>query len=342
MKTLIFEYKKLYANKLFFGLLISSIMILITFLFLSYGLKTEDFVNSPTQSEESGGYVVDEFLPLTKDEKMLYYVEEINRLEDILENENLHPSEKENILSRKKKFEFFVSSQKTESEFIDIEDPTTKNTSYQNSAFMFHILNSIYVIVIIFTLLISIYTFALDFQDDTFKNIFASSESRKKILKGKLLFQLSLTLGVVFLFLFIALISGLTQSNTLFLVYANSEYYSINCLTSFCFQSWGLIILILIVMLLSNLIIIFTRNITLTISIPLTIILILIFSFYALDNYFDIKNIKVDAATLIVFLNIIQIFKYIDLSTLYWNFGYIFLILISYYIGMKGFVKLNY
>mgnify|MGYP001016915899 CR=1 FL=1 len=327
MKTFIFEYNKLCSNKIFYRVLLGTIVVLISFFIILFLLQ------------EVPSYNIE-----PKEEQLMYYEYRIKTIENTLENETLDNRSIKALIYEKAKLEFFVANQKVESEYLDISDSSSRRHIYQGTSLMYHIFNSTYVLSIVFALFVSIYAFGIDLNNGALKNILASTESRKKIFLGKILFQLTISLGFLFSFLVVANLCGLFSINAEFLIYKNGVFSSLNCLTSFYYQSIGLVIAILLISVISNFIILFTKSISLAISIPVCFLTLLVLILFLLDKHVNINDLydKINPAEIMVFLNIEYIFKYVHINTIYWTFGYIVLIMIIYFVISKKFISLDY
>jgi len=328
MKIFKFEYQKLTENKILFFTLIGSIIIIISVLIVIFSFTS---FSSPNQS-------------LTKDQILSGYQVNLDRINEELENEELSDYHKQNLRIEKNKLEFLLLTQTIENEYLDITDSGRKLNIYQGTSMMFYIFNSIYILILLFAVFISIYTFLFDIQSGTIKNILASEETRKNVFLGKFAFQMSAVFGVLFIALFIAIIFGLQSPQAKFLVSLNGDYYALNCLTSFLFQSIGLIILVLVVSLITNLLILVTRNLTYTISIIFWLILGLFLFYLFMEKSIEISNLNnvVNPADYTLFINIEYFYRYTQLRTFFWTLGYSIFAIIIYIMQKSKFQKIDF
>ncbi|MFU8792831.1 MAG: hypothetical protein ACNA7K_02295 [Acholeplasmataceae bacterium] len=268
----------------------------------------------------------------------------LNRIYEELEDEELSDYHKQNLRIEKNKLEFLLLTQTIENEYLDITDSGRKLNIHQGTSLMFYLFNSTYILILLFTVFISIYTFLFDIQSGTIKNILASEETRKNVFLGKFAFQMSAVYGVLFIALFIAIIFGLQSPQAEFLVSINGDYYALNCLTSFLFQSMGLIILVLVVSLITNLLILITRNLTYTISIIFWLILGLFLFYLFMEKSIEIGNLNnvVNPADYALFINIEYFYRYTQLRTFFWTLGYSIFAIIFYIIQKRKFQKIDF
>lgn len=328
MKIFKFEYQKLLGNKILFFTLFGSIIILITTLIVIFSVAS---FSSPNQS-------------ITKEQVLSGYQVNLNRINEELEDEELSEYHKQNLRIEKNKLEFFLLTQTIENEYLDITDSGRKLNIHQGTSLMFYLFNSTYILILLFAIFISIYTFLFDIQSGTIKNILASKETRKNVFLGKFAFQMSVVYGVLFIALFIAIIFGLQSPQAEFLVSINGNYFALNCLTSFLFQSIGLILLVIIVSLITNLLILITRNITYTISIIFWLILGLFLFYLFMEKSIEIGNLNnvVNPADYTLFINIEYFYRYTQLRTFFWTLGYSILAIIIYVIQKSKFQKIDF
>lgn len=328
MKIFKFEYQKLRGNKTLFFTLIGSIIIIISTLIMIFSFTS---FSSPNQS-------------ITKEQVLSGYQVNLNRINEELEDEELSDYHKQNLRIEKNKLEFLLLTQTIENEYLDITDSGRKLNIHQGTSLMFYLFNSTYILILLFAVFISIYTFLFDIQSGTIKNILASEETRKNVFLGKFAFQMSAVYGVLFIALFIAIIFGLQSPHAEFLVSINGDYYALNCLTSFLFQSIGLIILVLVVSLITNLLILITRNLTYTISIIFWLILGLFLFYLFMEKSIEISNLNnvVNPADYTLFINIEYFYRYTQLRTFYWTLGYSIFAIIIYIIQKRKFQKIDF
>jgi len=328
MKIFKFEYRRLSENKILFFTLIGSIIIIISILIMIFSFTS---FSSPNQS-------------ITKEQVLSGYQVNLNRINEELEDEELSDYHKQNLRTENNKLEFLLLTQTIENEYLDITDSGRKLNIHQGTSMMFYIFNSIYILILLFAVFISIYTFLFDIQSGTIKNILASEETRKNVFLGKFAFQMSAVYGVLLISLFIAIIFGLQSPQAEFLVSINGDYYALNCLTSFLFQSIGLIILVLVVSLITNLLILVTRNLTYTISIIFWLILGLFLFYLFMEKSIEISNLNnvVNPADYTLFINIEYFYRYTQLRTLFWTLGYSIFAIIIYIMQKSKFQKIDF
>jgi ABC-type transport system involved in multi-copper enzyme maturation permease subunit len=328
MKIFKFEYQKLRGNKILFFTLIGSIIIIITILIMIFSFTS---FSSPNQS-------------ITKEQVLSGYQVNLNRINEELEDEELSDYHKQNLRIEKNKLEFLLLTQTIENEYLDITDSGRKLNIHQGTSLMFYLFNSTYILILLFAVFISIYTFLFDIQSGTIKNILASEETRKNVFLGKFAFQMSAVYGVLFIALFIAIIFGLQSPQAEFLVSTNGDYYALNCLTSFLFQSIGLIILVLVVSLFTNLLILITGNLTYTISIIFWLILGLFLFYLFMEKSIEIGKLNnvVNPADYALFINIEYFYRYTQLRTFFWTLGYSIFAIIIYIIQKRKFQKIDF
>lgn len=328
MKIFKFEYQKLLGNKILLFTLIGSIIIIITILIMTFSFTS---FSSPNQS-------------ITKEQILSGYQVNLNRINEELEDEELSEYHKQNLRIEKNKLEFLLLTQTIENEYLDITDSGRKLNIHQGTSLMFYLFNSTYILILLFAVFISIYTFLFDIQSGTIKNILASEETRKNVFLGKFAFQMSSVYGVLFIALFIAIIFGLQSPQAEFLISINGDYYALNCLTSFLFQSIGLIILVLVVSLITNLFILITRNLTYTISIIFWLILGLFLFYLFMEKSIEIGNLNnvVNPADYTLFINIEYFYRYTQLRTFFWTLGYSIFAIIIYIIQKRKFQKIDF
>ncbi len=328
MKIFKFEYQKLLGNRIFVFTLISSFLIIISTLIIIFSF---------TSSLSSN-------ISITKEEVLSGYQLNLDRIIEELEDVELSDYYKQNLCNEKNKLEFLLLTQTTEYEYLDITDSGRKLDINQGTSLMFFIFNSAYIMILLFAIFVSIYTFLFDIQSGTIKNILASEVSRKKVFLGKIAFQMSAVYGVLFVVLFIAFTFGLQNPEANFLVSIKGDYYAQNCLISFFLQSIGLIILVFIVSLTTNLIILITRSVTYTVSILFWLILGLLLFYLFMEKSIEIGNLnyEVNPADYILFINIEYFYKYTQIKTLLWSMVYLIFAIIIFIMQKRKFQKIDF
>ena len=238
---------------------------------------------------------------------------------------------------------FFILTNTTERDYLDIRRPLDKIEMYEPTILMLYIFEAMFILSIVLSIILSVYTFGLDITDGTMKNIIGSKEQRNKILFGKLGFQLSINCGIIILLTALACLIGVFKVDASFLVYEFGGFHSINCLVSVLIGAIGLIIVTTIISLVVNCLLVKTKNKLLSISIFGVIAVIIIMTGLLIDNRL-ITEVNGDLfnSNNLPFFNVHYIGRNYNLATLFWYFGYVvfgggFMVIVKIVFGKSDF-----
>lgn len=328
MKTLKFEFQKLRLRKSFLKTTLIILIFLILSMFFSFSLIKKGEYNKLDSIND----------------QIDIYQNQLQFIEEELTEEGLTDIQVNNLSFERLKLEFLIETQTYDHDYLQIEDFDSKHMIHSGSSLMMFIFHITYYIVPLFTIIVSIYTFSSEIQSKTIKNLLASDESRSDIFKGKVIFQSVLVFSAMIVLLFIAFICGLTDTSAEFLISGLDGYYSMSCLSSFALQSIGLIVFVSIILLTTNLIILFTRSTTYTVTILAWIFVLLLLGYYFFEKHIDINNLSnsINSADYTILFNVEYYFKYIQIKTLYWSLGYIMFAFVLFQVQKSRFLKMDY
>ncbi len=300
LKILNFEKRKLLSNKSFLILIICVIFITICISIFSFLIIETNVVHDVTD--------------LQKDHILLSYKEEIVKYKELLESPLLKEVEKKIYLDRINKYEFFIKNDIIEYECIEfIPNSLFKYSNNLGVSFMLYLITILFIPLIIYTFLISIYVFS-DVANGMIKNIVASGISKKSIYKGKLLFQITLNLIVVLAVFIIVLLIGILNIDAKLILKINSTYYLVNALLFLVLQIIGLFFILCLCSIFFNFIISIFKN---SLYSTTSILILLCFAFLCslmIQKYIDINSLEgiYSVDQFIPILNIKYYFEYIQ------------------------------
>lgn len=292
-----FEKRKLLINKplaiSFISILVLSILVII----IAYFVHETSIANEVTS--------------LQKEQILSSYSEEILELNQSLKSPLIEDAEKEIYIDRINKLEFLLSNNIIENEFIEYESNSFfKNSNYLCTSFMFYVFTAMYIPLIIFSLLISIYIFN-DVSNGMIKNIVASGISKKSVYRGKLLFQLFLNLIIVSMVFVVTFLIGAFEIDTSLILKVNGNYFLINACVFYIIQVIGELIILCVCSIFFDSLIIILKNILYSISFIITLICFNFVCGLFIQKYIDINSFN-GIYSVDQFLPIINIKYYLE------------------------------
>lgn len=320
-KILDFEKAKLKVNKsllkLFLIIFITLfIIVIITFIFHnSFELETV----TETQKE-----II-----------LASYEDDIKKMNELLKSPDIFDSQKQMYLERIKKLEFYLDNNIVEHECIEYESNSLfKYSNNISISFMFYILISMYIPLILFSLLISIYVF-YDVSNGMIKNIIASGIDKKNVYKGKLLLQFLINLIIIGIILILSLMIGIFKADTNLIIEVQNKYYLVNAIGYYFIQIIGLLFVLCVCSVFFDMIIIIFKNVIYVISFISFLVFLMFLASLIISKYIDIHSLEKIYYTdqFLPFINIKYYFEYLQPHTI--------LIILAYLILLVIIIKLN-
>lgn len=323
-KVFKFEVNKFKQNKILFRIFLTFLIVLPLFLIITYFFQEDN--TTPNKSA------------FEREQIILNYQDELVTIQEKLDNHKYSVYELNGLINKKEKLEYLIATNTIDDDYLTNGD--SKNFNYFGitlANFFFHLS---YIVLILLAIFLPIYTFLIDVNNGTFKNILASPIKRKDLFKGKLLFQIVILFGVTLLFILIPTFFGLLSIDAKYLVATNNGYTALNCYSRLLGSFVGLFILLATILIIMDFVVILSKSILLSVTFPIVLIIICA----TIKSYIDhVGGISVDkSGYLIPFLNVFYAFDVYNINTLYIAICYLTFIILMYLLTKKIYKKIGY